>query len=215
MTTVELERIARSIIPPAGATMAITRVDEQLRHRAAFLIDARIRGPFVGPTFDRPRDAIRLVDLLNGEASRSASQPDLARVKDSTESRDEVVVPSEAPAPQEASTSSASSRCVVCLGSLPPGSRRQRRTCSGACRVALSRGAGGAKRPVADASGSPRVAVTVSAAPAASDGDQGGRLPVPTASAAPRAHRLRGSARDVRPEPGSAGAIGDIPTLGL
>ncbi len=170
MTAVELERVARSIVPPVGATMAIARVDEQLKHRAAFLIDGRIRGDYVGPSFDRPHDAIALVRILNGEAPRP-DQSDLARLPGTHPDRRDEVGQTEAPAPQDASTSSASSRCVVCLGPLPPGSRRQRRTCSGACRErAAYRRAHGL--PLADAEGATGD-LTVSEG---SDAVEGGRL---------------------------------------
>jgi hypothetical protein len=204
MTTVDLGRIARAIIPPVGATMAIDRVDDNLKHRAAFLIDGRIRSDPVGPPFDRPRDALALVALLNGEAPRPAPQPDSTRVGISTESRDVVATPPEAPAPQVASTS----RCAGCDAPLPPSRHGQtRRTCSAACRE-RARYHRASERAGADSDGGsrPLTPSRASGAPAS---------PVPTASAAPSAHRLLGSARDVRPDPVSDGPTGAVPTLGL
>ncbi len=122
MTAVELERIARSIIPPVGATMAIARVDDQLKHRAAFLIDGRIHDAPVGPAFDRPRDAIRLVKLLNGETPRPG-QSDSA-VLGSTPSGDEAGQ-TEAPDLGQALTlglaDATAGTCAGCGGPLPPG----------------------------------------------------------------------------------------------
>jgi hypothetical protein len=147
MTTVELERIARSIIPPVGATMAIARVDEQLKHRAAFLVDGRIHGAPVGPAFDKPRQAIALVDLLNGEAPRPRLDDSSGPVSGLT--RGDARVEPEAPGPQEASTST----CAGCGGPLPPGRHGQRRlTCSAACRQRL-RYQRSAKRAGADIDG--------------------------------------------------------------
>lgn len=73
MTTAELLREARAIVPPAGATKAIAVVDGDLRFRAAFLIGGRIRSAPVGPEFDKPRAVGRFVDILNGEAPRRAT----------------------------------------------------------------------------------------------------------------------------------------------
>ena len=64
----DLDRIAREIIPPAGAGDAICIVDHEpgkTTYRAGFLVDGRERIP-VGPAFDRGRDAYRLIDLLSG-----------------------------------------------------------------------------------------------------------------------------------------------------
>lgn len=206
MNALELERIARQIIPPVGATMAIARVDEQLKHRAAFLIDGRIHGAPVGPSFDKPRDAIALVNLLNGETPRP-------RLDDSAgpggpTSGDARVEP-EAPSLGLGADSRSGRRCVVCKGPLPPGSRRQRRTCSGACRVALARSREGTKAAETDTDSPALVSVTVSAAPERS----GSASTDPTASAAPSAHRLLGPARDARPD--LSGIDPGIPTLGL
>lgn len=141
MTAVDLARIVASIIPPVGAVMAIARIDAELKHRAAFLIDGRIRGDYVGPAFDRPRDAITLIRILNGEAPRSAqasrtTADDLAGTGIPT-SEDARLSP-EAPAPQEASLSLGA--CPGCGGPLPPGRRNQdRRTCSDRCRRRVAR----------------------------------------------------------------------------
>jgi endogenous inhibitor of DNA gyrase (YacG/DUF329 family) len=221
MTGVELVRIARSIIPPVGATMAIARVDEQLKHRAAFLIDGRIHGDAVGPAFDRPRDAIALVRILNGdEASRPAPDPDLARPALGTGSdrRDADPTPPEAPVlgagastlgpavaipPAAAGASRTAGTCPGCGGPLPPGRRGQARaTCSDRCRRRVARRAAEeTARLDTDGAGSP---VT----PSRPSTD-------PTARPAADAHRLPAAGRDARPEPGSAGPLGDNPTLGL
>lgn len=87
MTTPDLLRLARSVIPPVGATMAIAVVEGEpggrlangspsglggrIRHGAAWLVDGRTRTAAIA-TFDRPRDAIALVRLLNGEAPAAA-----------------------------------------------------------------------------------------------------------------------------------------------
>lgn len=207
MTTVDLVRIARSIVPPVGATMAIACVDINLKHRAAFLIDGRIHGAPVGPAFDRPRDAIALVNLLNGEAPNGlpARHPsrDLARVGISTESRDEVVVPS------EASGGASTSACAGCGGPLPPGSYANRHTCSDRCRRAVAR------RAVAEATRADQDGGAADVTPSrASEAAVGGRLD-PSPRAAAGVHAPLASARGDRSEPVSEGTMGAPLSLGL
>lgn len=160
MTTVELERIARSQVPPVGATMAVATVDVtpggrlsngypsglgvRTTYGVAWLVEGRIRTrPFA--TFPRGEEAYRLVALINGterRAPRSAPDPvaalgavqrEQARSEASTAwdaSSSPVAVPPAVPEP---------ATCRWCRGPIPPGSRRHRVTCSGACRVAIAR----------------------------------------------------------------------------
>jgi hypothetical protein len=72
MTTVELERQARAIVPPIGASVAIA-IHDGTHHRAAFLVNERTRSAPVGPTFTKPREACDFVRLLNGD--RPATRP--------------------------------------------------------------------------------------------------------------------------------------------
>jgi hypothetical protein len=144
------------------------RVTDDGRHQVGWTRNGIDFTP-VGEPFDKPRPAIDYAKELDGwgPASRSTSAPDLARL--GAESRDEGPASSEAPGPQAASTSTPST-CASCGGPLPPGSRRQRRTCSGACRVALARGQGrqdAEEAPEDDVDGGPRSSVTVSGAPGA------------------------------------------------
>lgn len=87
----------------------------------------------VGGSFGTPREAI---DFCKAQAPRPRLD-DFAGAGTPTSGDDRAET--EAPGSASVSTSSASSRCVVCQGPLPPGSRRQRRTCSGACRVEAHR----------------------------------------------------------------------------
>jgi hypothetical protein len=65
-----LERTAAGIAIPVdhfGAARAYCGVDAGA-HRVWFALDGgRQRSPFVGPPFERPRDAIALANLLNGD----------------------------------------------------------------------------------------------------------------------------------------------------
>lgn len=117
------------------------RVDDAGRHQV-YATEWGVDRRDVGEPFKTPRQAIEYSDLLAARASRSAAHltqlPGLGPVAGEPGER-----PSEAPGPQEASWvpegPAPASTCVVCGGPLPPGSRRQRRTCSGACRIARYR----------------------------------------------------------------------------
>lgn len=98
MTNVDMQRAARAIVPPAGATKAIATYD-QGAYRAAFLIDDRRHGAPVGPSFGKPREVCSFVDLLNGDGPtpRPAPDPDLTRAPGDTASRVADPVSPEAP----------------------------------------------------------------------------------------------------------------------
>lgn len=226
------------------------RVDDAGRHQPYRLVNGLYKLD-VGQPFATPREALDYVKANNGEAPRPTSAPDLARAvrvsTDDADRRDEAPASTEAPGPQEASTSG----CAGCGGPLPPGRHGQRRlTCSAACRrTAARRAAAEAARVDTDAISAPVTPSRPSEAicphpdwrldyyhggepiPGAPLGAmrmqpictecgepvQVGASPIPdpTASAAPSAHRLLGSARDARPEPVSEGAIGVPIPLGL
>jgi hypothetical protein len=112
---------------------AVIRVDQAMRYQVGLSRNGVDFRPD-GEPFKRPREAVEYARRINGdgEAPRPG-QLDLARPF-GADRRDAAGQP-EAPVPQEASsTSGATSRCAVCGGPLPPGSRRQRRTCSDTCR---------------------------------------------------------------------------------
>lgn len=82
MTTADMVRAARDVVPPVGASRPVVTVEHQTgtrlpsgapagtggltRYRAAWLVDGR-RFVAFGPGFDRPRDAGRFIDLLTGD----------------------------------------------------------------------------------------------------------------------------------------------------
>lgn len=81
MKTADMVRAARDVVPPVGASRPMVTVEHTsgtrlpngapagtgglTRYRAAWLIDGR-RFVAFGPSFDRPRDVGRFVDLLTG-----------------------------------------------------------------------------------------------------------------------------------------------------
>lgn len=81
MTIADMVRLARDVVPPVGAVRPVVTVEHQTgtrlpngapagtggltRYRAAWLIGGRRIEAF-GPTFDRPRDVGRFIDLLTG-----------------------------------------------------------------------------------------------------------------------------------------------------
>lgn len=95
MTTPELVAVARAALPPVGATSAVAAHDGT-GWRAMWSDGLRRLGP-IGPGFERFRDAARLIDLINGPASRSAPRSDLAGL--GAESRDGIAASTEAPEP--------------------------------------------------------------------------------------------------------------------
>ncbi len=91
-------------------------------YRVFFGLDGGRRREPVGPVFERPREAVRLAELLTGvsdtggsTAGPGSAEPEQPRV------------------------------CIICEQPLPAGSRPQRRTCSVACRQRLGRQAGAAE----------------------------------------------------------------------
>lgn len=60
----ELRALARDLVPPVG-TVAVCAMTEDGAYRAAGLVDGLRRVP-MGPTFTRPRDVARFVDLMEG-----------------------------------------------------------------------------------------------------------------------------------------------------
>jgi hypothetical protein len=96
-------------------------------HRSGFRVyfgrDGGRRREPVGPVFDRPREAVRLAELLMGASDTDGStggpvSAELAQTR----------------------------VCMVCEQPLPAVSRPHRRTCSPACRQRLGRQAGAAER---------------------------------------------------------------------
>lgn len=65
MTGVELDRAAAAIVPPVGAGGLCLVTNEQQRHRVAFVVNGRGKAA-VGPSFTKPREAARFMDLLGG-----------------------------------------------------------------------------------------------------------------------------------------------------
>jgi hypothetical protein len=88
-------------------------------YRVCFGLDGGRRREPVGPVFDRPRDAVRLAELLTGASDTGGSTAG--------------AVSAEPAQPRV---------CIGCEQPLPAGSRPQRRTCSVACRQRLARGVG-------------------------------------------------------------------------
>lgn len=84
MTTADLVRIARDVIPPAGASTPVATVEHtpgqtlpsgapagvggRTVYRAAWLVDGLRRSAPFGPAFDRPRDLGRFLAVLTGGA---------------------------------------------------------------------------------------------------------------------------------------------------
>jgi hypothetical protein len=82
VTTADLLKAARDVLPPASGARPIATVEQTRGHalpdgspagvggqtvyRAAWLVDGRRRAFPFGPAFDRPRDLGRFLDLLTG-----------------------------------------------------------------------------------------------------------------------------------------------------
>jgi 5-methylcytosine-specific restriction endonuclease McrA len=107
-----------------------------------FALDGgRQRSPFVGPSFERPHDAIRLANLLNRDVPASRPGPSVIPAaasqtfrKDDQRASGNLSSPTRAPEPDPAPSTAGDRVCVSCGGPLPRGSRADRRTCSLACR---------------------------------------------------------------------------------
>lgn len=115
MNTAELHKAAQALLPPVGATAALAVVDGSGAHRAAWLIGGRLKSAPVGPSFERPRDACRFVDIVNGVDP--TPRP----------GRRGVTAQTEVPASDPSTAVDAS--CADCGGILPgrPGKGRSRR----------------------------------------------------------------------------------------
>lgn len=108
-------------------------------YQVAFGLDGGRRRELVGPMFERPREAARLAELLNGHGVASDT------------------------AATSATGSAEPARprlCVACQGPLPAGSRLHRRTCSVACRQRLVRRARAAEQSPRGPQASDRESVT-------------------------------------------------------
>ncbi len=95
-------------------------------YQVAFGLDGGRRRELVGPTFERPREAARLAELLNGHGAATSDMAATSATGSAEPARP--------------------SLCIACEQPLPAGSRPQRRTCSVACRQRLVRQAGAAER---------------------------------------------------------------------
>lgn len=162
MTTAELERLARSVIPPVGATALAAVVEAEPGGRLANGLPSGIGGrtrfgvawqlfgrvvhsPAIA-LFDRQADARRFRDILDGRAPTSRPGSDLAPALGSVEqgqAQAEAPVrvpalpstPAVATGPEPVAVMPATRRCAGCGGPLPPGRHGQQRlTCSAACR---------------------------------------------------------------------------------
>jgi len=167
VTSAELIRMTRDIVPPVGATMAVAVVDHEpggklvngapsgqggrTRHGVAWLVNGRTQTAPIA-LFGRPRDALALLRVLKGEAPRGPLAPTTP-----VDERQAVPDPASpgAPGPVPGAPSTAGDVCAGCGCPIPPGRRGQRRrSCSVACRRAASRRvAAEADRPDADGAG--------------------------------------------------------------
>lgn len=128
MTGVELERAAAAIVTPAAAGGLCLVTDEQQRHRVAFVIAGRGKAA-VGPSFAKPRDAARFMDLLAGDVPTPRSGQTTAPVDMSGNSS-----AGQSGAP-DGQSFAAGALCVGCGKPVPLGRRGQRRLTHGpACR---------------------------------------------------------------------------------
>jgi hypothetical protein len=91
-------------------------------YRVFFGLDGGRRREPVGPVFERPREAVRLAELLTGASGTGGSSAGPS---------------ADAGQPRV---------CIVCEQPLPAGSRSHRRTCSVACRQRLGRQGGAAEQ---------------------------------------------------------------------
>ncbi len=95
-------------------------------YRVCFALEGGRRRELVGPTFERPREAARLAELLNGHGVVASDMAATSATGSAEPARPRL--------------------CIACQGPLPAGSRPHRRTCSAACRQRLVRGARAAER---------------------------------------------------------------------
>jgi hypothetical protein len=169
MNAVELERIARSTIPPIKATGLCLVVDHEpggvlangapsgmggrTRFGPAWIIDDRVKSRPIA-LFDRQADAHRLLSILRGDAPASrpapvipaaeplaGASPDLERTEAPEPELLDASLPGSLTAPEAQSAPSGIPSCGECGGPLPDEALtgRPRLTCSDACRQAYSR----------------------------------------------------------------------------
>lgn len=160
MTGLELAAIARDVIPPVGATSAVATVDHRpgdrpgtgtTRWQARWFDGRRHLGP-IGPAFERQRDMLRLVSIVNGSDRPGSRRPAASDLASSTtwglpageQGRDEpaceVSGRTSMPASHDPPRDGAGPRlCDGCDRPLPQDSRPNRRTHGPACRVAALR----------------------------------------------------------------------------
>lgn len=226
MTTAELQAIARDILPPVGASVAIAMVDHEpgsllsngypsglggrTTFRAGFLVNGRQRIA-VGPEFEDGRVARRLVKILNGEAT--APRPAPVIPADLPTGANEETVESDQERTGAPLSIAGSRLCAGCGLALPPDARPNRRTHGLSCRVAASRkrgGPGAANAPSAVSVDPAVLDVTLSRAQRPSEADpsptRSGQEPVPPV--------LTRSARSSPSSDESATGSNDL-TLGL
>lgn len=180
MTGLELERLARSVIPPVGATALVAVVDHEpggrlvngspsglggrTRFGVAWQLFGRVTHSPAIALFDRQVDARRFLDILSGRDRAPRPGPDLAPALGTVEQgqaqaqapvRADVLpsTPAVAAGPEPVAVMPAGT-CAGCGGSLPPGRHGQRRlTCSAACRQRARRRAGAEPTPASTDSG--------------------------------------------------------------
>jgi len=164
MTTAELERLARGIIPPVGASSIVAVVEHEpggrlvngspsgLGGRTRFGVAWQLFGRVVYQPaialFDRQADAHHFLDILAGRVPTSRPGPDLAPATGAVEqgqaqAEAPVRVPglpstpaaATGPEPAAAIPEPATGRCAGCGSPIPPGRHGQRRlTCDATCR---------------------------------------------------------------------------------
>lgn len=189
MTGLELERIARDVIPPEGATQVVAVVDHQpgarlqngspsglggrTRFGAAFLMDGLRRSTPIA-LFDRQADALRLVGILNGRPTSRGGLDTATPVE-----RRAVADPVRPPAPvQDGAGLTAGDTCPGCGGPTPPGRHGQRRaTCSAACRQRVSYRRDAEARAAATRTGTPDLTPSRASEPATTDPTHTARIP--------------------------------------
>jgi hypothetical protein len=183
MTGLEFERLARSTIPPVGASGAVAIVDHtpggrlskpldsypsgiggRTRWGAAWQVDGGLQAPRTIALFDRQSDALRLVRLINGTTDRTprpAPRPPVLEELPEAPVRADVSPSLPVAAMNSVAVEPEPATCAWCREPIPPGSRRHRTTCSDRCRTAAARHRRQAIAPSTDTDGGSAV-VTVS-----------------------------------------------------
>lgn len=182
MTAAELERLARSVIPPVGATALVAVVDHEpggrlangapsgLGGRTRFGVAWQLFGLVVHRPaiafFDRQVDARRFLDILSGRDRAPRPGSDLAPALGTVEREqaqaeapvradDLPSMPAVATGPEPVAVNpSPAGTCAGCGGPVPRGRHGQRRlTCSAACRQRARRRAAAEPTPAPTDSG--------------------------------------------------------------